>query len=137
MKQRCSTKNGEHQIHSDKPFCTKCGLLMEYHSGGPNAKVSFDGKSLSSGAVARNNKKNRIYQMDKGYCQYCFKKLTYEESTIDHILPKNKGGGNGRDNLVLACQPCNQEKDDNLTFEYALILSLRHTIMKEVTKNDL
>jgi hypothetical protein len=136
MGMRCSTRDGRHRLPADKPFCEVCGLLVEYHSNSSVPKVTVSGKSISSGAVARDNKRRKIYERDKGYCQYCFKKISFEEATIDHILPKKKGGGNGKENLVISCFHCNQVKGDDITFGIALVLSLRHSIMKEVTKND-
>ena len=50
-------------------------------------------------------------------CHYCwsplkrFTKNRRKTLTIDHIVPKSKGGTNSLDNLVLACKKCNQEKD--------------------------
>lgn len=33
-------------------------------------------------------------------------------ATRDHFIPRSAGGGSGRNNLVLACKPCNERKDD-------------------------
>lgn len=44
-------------------------------------------------------------------CAYCgrfFRALA--KLTLDHVIPKSKGGSNKRANLVLACGPCNQKK---------------------------
>lgn len=35
-------------------------------------------------------------------------------ATVDHVIPRARGGSGKRDNLVLACLKCNQEKGDNL-----------------------
>ena len=32
------------------------------------------------------------------------------ELTVDHVLPRSKGGKNTWENLVAACKPCNQKK---------------------------
>lgn len=50
-------------------------------------------------------------------CAYCGS-LLYEP-TIDHVIPKSQGGGNTRDNLVLACWTCNQAKKDRNPIEWA------------------
>lgn len=47
-------------------------------------------------------------------CLYCCKKLSYETATVDHIIPKSKGGGNAWDNLAICCLPCNQLKADKI-----------------------
>lgn len=33
---------------------------------------------------------------------------------LDHVYPESKGGGNGPDNIVLACRPCNRAKKDKV-----------------------
>ena len=44
------------------------------------------------------------------YCVYCMKELTIDNSTVDHVVPKSKGGTDRRSNLVLSYGPCNQKK---------------------------
>ena len=45
-------------------------------------------------------------------CQYCSKKSN--NMTIDHIIPKNRGGEDTWENLVAACGRCNTKKGDRL-----------------------
>ncbi len=47
---------------------------------------------------------------DNFTCQYCERKLTKEESTIDHVVPKSKEGKTTWQNVVIACPPCNRKK---------------------------
>ena len=55
------------------------------------------------------NRKN-ILSRDSNKCQYCgTSKLPL---TLDHILPKVKGGQDSWENLITACKPCNQKKGD-------------------------
>lgn len=49
-----------------------------------------------------------IYIRDGNTCQYCLKR----GNTIDHILPKSRGGGNTWENLCVACFDCNTKKSD-------------------------
>ena len=53
-----------------------------------------------------------ILKRDNNTCQYCSKKVN--SMTIDHILPKNKGGKDTWENLVAACSKCNTKKGDSL-----------------------
>jgi 5-methylcytosine-specific restriction endonuclease McrA len=48
-----------------------------------------------------------IFKRDKYSCQYCgsTKKLT-----LDHVIPRSKGGENSWDNIVTACESCNNSK---------------------------
>ena len=53
------------------------------------------------------NRKN-ILSRDEHSCQYCGDKSS--PLTIDHILPKGRGGQDSWENLVTACKFCNQKK---------------------------
>ncbi len=53
-----------------------------------------------------------ILKRDDFVCQYCAKKSN--TMTIDHIVPKNKGGKDDWENLVAACSKCNTKKGDYL-----------------------
>jgi hypothetical protein len=48
-----------------------------------------------------------IYKRDDHTCQYCgsVKKLT-----IDHVIPKSRGGEDTWENMVVACSTCNAKK---------------------------
>jgi len=48
-----------------------------------------------------------IFRRDGWLCQYCKKALTSEDATIDHILPKCRGGTDNWENMVTACFTCN------------------------------
>ena len=46
-----------------------------------------------------------------GYrCQYCRIKLPMTQLTVDHIVPRSRGGRSSWTNLVAACKPCNRKK---------------------------
>ena len=38
----------------------------------------------------------------------------YEFATVDHVIPRTKGGQDVIENVVLACWPCNQSKGNRL-----------------------
>ncbi len=59
------------------------------------------------------NRRN-ILLRDENKCQYCSKNLFESELTVDHVLPKSKGGASNWENVVAACKPCNQKKRDFL-----------------------
>lgn len=55
--------------------------------------------------------KDAVWKRDKYICVYCGKVLlTHQERTVDHVIPKSKGGKFSRRNLVTACKPCNNAK---------------------------
>jgi 5-methylcytosine-specific restriction endonuclease McrA len=45
-----------------------------------------------------------------GVCAYCFCRLTRDDATIDHVVPKSRGGTNDLRNLVISCAECNRQK---------------------------
>ncbi|MCP4869033.1 MAG: HNH endonuclease [Proteobacteria bacterium] len=53
-----------------------------------------------------------VYLRDGGRCQYCATALTLKSFTIDHIVPRSKGGQTAWENVTTACLPCNQKKAD-------------------------
>lgn len=50
--------------------------------------------------------KEKIYNKNKN-CFYCNDSLTYNESTIDHKVPRKNKGSNDESNLVVSCRKCN------------------------------
>lgn len=57
-------------------------------------------------AVYKPNRQG-IFRRDKGVCQYCGCRGNI---TIDHVMPKSRGGGDTWENLVTACFACNNKK---------------------------
>lgn len=50
-------------------------------------------------------------------CFYCGCDVTGKH-TVDHYIPVAKGGSNGPENIVIACQKCNYSKQDKLPGEF-------------------
>ena len=55
------------------------------------------------------NRKNVIWR-DQNRCQYCSRVFSTEKLTVDHIIPKSRGGAKTWTNLVASCKKCNQKK---------------------------
>jgi 5-methylcytosine-specific restriction endonuclease McrA len=53
--------------------------------------------------------RQNIFKRDNFECQYCGKK---RELTIDHVIPRSKGGKDTWLNLVTACKKCNAKKGE-------------------------
>lgn len=51
-----------------------------------------------------------IFARDHYTCQYCGRQLPKSELTLDHVIPRNRGGETTWDNVVTACKVCNQKK---------------------------
>ena len=58
--------------------------------------------------------RKNILIRDDNRCQYCAKSFREADLTIDHVVPKSKGGSSRWNNVVAACKPCNQQKRDYL-----------------------
>lgn len=54
--------------------------------------------------------RSNIFRRDENRCQYCGVRPGSEELTIDHVIPKSKGGKTTWENCVLACVECNSIK---------------------------
>jgi 5-methylcytosine-specific restriction endonuclease McrA len=58
------------------------------------------------------NMRASIILRDRSRCQYCGVKGTAFELTLDHIMPRSRGGRTEPENLCAACKACNQRKGD-------------------------
>ena len=63
-----------------------------------------------------------IYWRDDLTCQYCGKKDYYRKMTLDHVIPKSRGGPKTWLNLVTCCVSCNQRKGDKTPSEASMDL---------------
>ena len=61
--------------------------------------------------------RRNIYQRDDNLCQYCGKKVDKKSLTLDHVIPKSRGGKSSWTNVVASCVWCNSEKGDKLLSE--------------------
>src|ERR1044071_8902737 len=75
-------------------------------------------------------KRLRIYMRDKFRCQYCGEKKPVSELTLDHILPRSRGGDNSPVNIVTACVPCNNRKSDRTPAEARMPLLTSQTALR-------
>ena len=64
--------------------------------------------------------RKQLYVLYDAVCQYCLKKIPFDQATKDHAYPKCKGGSNDDFNLVLACKRCNRDKGHKYPFMNAL-----------------
>jgi 5-methylcytosine-specific restriction endonuclease McrA len=66
--------------------------------------------------------RQRIFKRDNFKCAYC---NSQKNLTIDHILPKSRGGDNSWTNLITCCRNCNRYKDNKTPEEAGLKLKIR------------
>lgn len=51
-----------------------------------------------------------IYARDGYTCQYCGRAMRAADLTLDHVMPKSRGGKSTWENLTTSCSPCNLYK---------------------------
>ena len=98
------------------------GLAVEYH---PTRKIKSARRewdvpivikvnSIRSTLVQGPPTRMMIYYRDGFKCAYCGKMLKDNELTIDHVVPKAKGGKWTWENLVTCCRECNFRKKEEI-----------------------
>lgn len=70
----------------------------------------------------KRNDKRYIYMRDGGRCYFCGKELLFKQISLDHYLPKSKGGPNDSFNLVCSCRRCNKYKKSSVPEDYKDVL---------------
>jgi len=65
--------------------------------------------------------KKEILRRDNYTCQYCGRKS--RQLTIDHVIPRHRGGPHSWENLVAACPPCNRNKGGKMLNEFNMSLN--------------
>lgn len=60
-----------------------------------------------------------VLARDSHSCQYCGSR---SHLTIDHVVPRSRGGKSSWDNIVTSCAPCNSRKGDRLPREANMVL---------------
>jgi 5-methylcytosine-specific restriction endonuclease McrA len=71
----------------------------------------------------------RIMERDAFRCVYCGVPQDHMTLSLDHLMPRSRGGGNSDANLVTACFPCNVEKGDRTIAEWLAHRSFRTSWM--------
>jgi 5-methylcytosine-specific restriction endonuclease McrA len=66
--------------------------------------------------------KRNVFLRDGYCCQYCGVLFPKAELTIDHVLPRAKGGRSIWTNVVAACEPCNHYKGDRTPAQAGMTL---------------
>jgi 5-methylcytosine-specific restriction endonuclease McrA len=82
-------------------------ILCDY-AGVPRREVAFSRRNL--------------YRRDDYRCQYCKRSGQPHELSIDHVVPRSRGGKTTWENCVLACVRCNSRKANKTPRESGLLL---------------
>ena len=65
------------------------------------------------------NRKN-VFRRDDNTCQYCH--IRSNDLTLDHVMPRSRGGATGWNNVVACCRHCNAKKRDRTPEEARMML---------------
>ena len=68
------------------------------------------------------NRRN-IFARDGNRCQYCGKRFPTGELSLDHVMPRSRGGGTDWENIVCACVKCNVRKGGRTPLEAGMKLT--------------
>lgn len=126
----------------NRRYCTSCRLIR-HSTKGTLTTCSMCGKQCVSFAVksrpycsteCRDNDpyynrkvvkralRLKVFERDKWTCQICHEEIDPtrhwsepDGKSIDHIIPRSKGGSNHIDNLQAAHRKCNSSKTNNVT----------------------
>lgn len=63
--------------------------------------------------------RKEVLRRDRHQCQYCANR---KQLTLDHVIPRSKGGKHTWDNVVIACERCNCRKGDRTPQEAGMLL---------------
>lgn len=78
-------------------------LLLSEYDRVPRRKVTFS--------------RRNVYRRDRNICQYCGARPPLEDLTVDHVLPRSRGGRTNWTNCVLSCVKCNRRKSNRTLTE--------------------
>lgn len=84
-------------------------IVLTRFAGFPKRGVSFS--------------RRNIYRRDSYTCQYCGSRPGSELLSIDHVVPRSRGGRSTWENCVLACLACNKRKANRSLVESGLELA--------------
>lgn len=66
--------------------------------------------------IVKFNRRN-IFARDDNHCQYCGHRFPTSELSLDHVVPRSRGGLSSWTNIVCACTRCNARKGGRLPQE--------------------
>ena len=78
-------------------------------------------KLISNLTAVRYSRRN-ILLRDDHTCQYCGKQVVGKDATMDHVVPRSRGGKSTWTNVVTACHRCNNKKDNRTPKEAGMRL---------------
>jgi 5-methylcytosine-specific restriction endonuclease McrA len=100
----------------------------EVHSATRNLRVPSVIRLLSYRHIPQQTRalsRKNILLRDRNTCQFCYRHFPASELTLDHVVPRSRGGTSTWENLVACCYTCNNHKGDRTPEEAGLKLARR------------
>jgi 5-methylcytosine-specific restriction endonuclease McrA len=69
--------------------------------------------------------KQNVFARDRWRCQYCGKRKSISQLTLDHVIPRSRGGANDWENVVTSCIECNTRKANRTPAQVGMKLRSR------------
>ncbi|MBA2360357.1 MAG: HNH endonuclease [Actinobacteria bacterium] len=76
--------------------------------------------------VQRKISRRALFARDGWRCAYCG--ITAGRLTLDHVIPRSRGGESVWENVVTSCAPCNLKKGNRLLHEVQMVLRTKPRI---------
>lgn len=83
-------------------------IVLRHYAGIPRQVLPFTRRNL--------------VRRDQSTCQYCGRRPGTAELSIDHVVPRSRGGDTSWENCVLACVHCNRRKGSKLAHDAGMRL---------------
>src|ERR1035437_1755276 len=74
-----------------------------------------------------NFSRKALVKRDKSTCQFCGRRLSASQITVDHVNPRAQGGITSFMNCVVSCQECNNKKADRTPEQAGMALLKKPT----------
>lgn len=127
--QQYNLKNAERRANYTKEWHGKNPDYNKLYNASDKGKAALKAKAHNrralkskNGGVHSSDDILNLFKLQSGKCVYCNNDLVVNKTKkfeLDHIIPLNKNGTNGIENLQLLCMKCNRSKKDKLPEEFA------------------
>lgn len=94
-------------LYEDQPFLRSKDKIWFV----PTVMVVKSNFFYNRAKIPKNVSLGKLCQVYNYTCQICYNTFLKDDLTIEHVLPKSKGGTSGVENITLSCRACNQRKN--------------------------
>lgn len=80
--------------------------------------------------------RENVLRRDDYTCAYCGARPPHRDLTLDHVVPRSRGGATRWENVVTACRKCNGDKGSRTPAEAHLSLAIKPTAPRWLPSRD-